>query len=610
MKHISSNVIVDSTAATPILSFDNVSIGLTSEQQCSPIVDSVSLSINAGEMLGLVGESGSGKTLLSRAVLQLLPMGLGVSHGRIFFKGQDLQQLTMSSMRGIRGLGVGMVFQEPLTSLNPALKIGFQMAEGLRLHTALSRDDIRRRCIDMLQRVRIKNPAAALNQYPHEFSGGMRQRIMLASTLLLKPALLIADEPTTALDVIIQKDVMDIMVELAQELNMAVLMITHDLSLVAEYADKVAVMERGLLVEQGDVKDVLSRPKHRYTTKLLDALPGRHHVLDQLSTKDGDCKNDILLKATNIKLHYSQRKAFWEKENITKALDGVSVDVKKGETVAVVGESGSGKTTLGRALLRLSDIQEGCICFNGEEITHANKSTLRALRDDMQLIFQDPFSSLDPRMSIGDLVHEALRSNTLLSKKEKEQRVADILQEVGLSIDYLGRFPHELSGGQRQRVAIARALVRRPKFVVADEPVSALDVTVQLQVLKLLKRLQGKLKFSCLFISHDLSVVDQVADRILVMYHGKVVEQGTRDAIFSSPKHPYTIELLKALPNLEKNADNCFSAKKRLFPLVPPPAGYCYEGWNNTLGSSSKEDKKSYFIEVEKSHFVSCYALA
>ena len=553
-----------------------------------------------------MGESGSGKTLLSRSILQLLPAGITVAGGSILFNGQDLLQLDKTAIQRIRGNSVGMVFQEPLTSLNPALKIGYQLAEGLRLHTSLDQRAIGQRCIEMLEQVRIKTPKAALNQYPHEFSGGMRQRIMLASTLLLKPALLIADEPTTALDVIIQKEVMEITVALARQFDVAVLIITHDLSLVAEYANRVAVMDRGVIVEQGYVKDVLSEPKHAYTKKLLNALPGKHHV--QIAGTENTLKNtdsDYVVKARNLQLQFVQKKLFFQKTKVTTALNNVSINIKQAETVAVVGESGSGKTTLGRALLGLTAVQSGEIFFKGNDISNADKKTWRSLRENMQLIFQDPFSSLDPRMSVRQLVAEAISSTQTLSKAHKDNLAHDILQEVGLPKECITRYPHELSGGQRQRVAIARAIIRRPEFVVADEPVSALDVTVQLQILKLLKQMQHKFNFSCLFISHDLAVVEQVADRILVMYHGNIVEQGPRNAIFSQPRHPYTIALLNAMPQLEKAENQSFSLSERALSTAAAPSGYSYDGWDKTSAMHSS----MRLVEVGSEHFVACRAV-
>ncbi|MBV8665259.1 MAG: ABC transporter ATP-binding protein [Burkholderiaceae bacterium] len=517
------------------------SLKLISSVNGKTLVDNVSYNLCAGEVLAMVGESGSGKTLAARAILGLLPPGIAPSEGRILMNGEDLLQVNSARMRAMRGAQIGMVFQEPMMSLNPAVRIGIQMAEGLRLHTQLTAAQIEARCLEILERVRIRDPKRCLMAYPHEFSGGMRQRIMLASVMLLKPRLLIADEPTTALDTLSQGEVLDLMTELAREEGTAVLLITHNLGLVARYAQRAVVMNKGVLVETGDVKQVLYSPVNSYTRKLIEALPRRGPVLTDSGVKTP------LIEARNLSVSYRDNKpGWWRKGRVRKVLDSVNLTVHEGETVAVVGGSGSGKTTLGRAMLRLIASSGGGVFFRGHSIDGNNAKQFRLA---CQLVFQDPYSSLNPRQRIGDIVAEPLKLVRNISKQEASQRVIQTLQDVGLDGLAL-RFPHELSGGQRQRVAIARAIVRRPAFIVADEPVSALDMSVQAQVLALFQSLQKAYGFACLFISHDLAAVEQVSDRVVVMESGRIVEQGSRDTVFDQPQHAYTRALLAATPAL------------------------------------------------------------
>jgi peptide/nickel transport system ATP-binding protein len=523
----------------PLLSIDNLRIA--AERTGAVVVDGVSLAIERGEFLAVVGESGSGKTAAARAVLGLLPPGLRQAGGRITLDGVDLATLPPRRMRALRGPAVGMVFQEPMVSLNPAISIGAQMAEGLGLHGRLSRGEIRRRCLDMLLRVQMRDPERTFNAYPHEFSGGMRQRIMLASVMLLKPKLLIADEPTTALDTLTQREVLDLMVELARDHGTSIMLITHNLGLVARYAQNAVVLRQGRLVEAGRVKQILYSPREAYTRQLLQALPRRSEAPPR------EPRGDPLISVRGLKVAFEGRKRLFRREAGVAAVNGIDLDIGAGETVAVVGGSGSGKTTLGRAMLRLIPAAQGEIRFQGRAVgAHVD----REFRLGAQLVFQDPYSSLDPRMRVGEIVAEPLRHVRELAASERETRVEAMLKEVGLG-GFAKRWPHELSGGQRQRIAIARAIIRRPVFVVADEPVSALDMTIQAQVLKLFARLQVQYGFACLFISHDLAAVEQVADRVVVMQGGRIVEQGSRDEIFDSPQHDYTKALLAAAPVLD-----------------------------------------------------------
>jgi peptide/nickel transport system ATP-binding protein len=477
-----------------------------------------------------------------------IPPAVRLDGGTIRFDGQDVMAMSPKDLRAMRGSKVGMVFQEPMTSLNPSMLIGRQLDEGLALHRKLDAGQRRALILDMLRSVGLRDPEGALTAYPHQFSGGMRQRIMLASVMLLKPALLLADEPTTALDAVVQRDVMELMVELTQANDTAVLLISHDLGMVARYCSRIVVMCQGDVVEQGLSDDILARPRHPYTRKLLSAMP--HRLPARLVP---EAKTPIVA-VRDLVVEYPGRQGFFRKGEAKRALHGISLDVQPGEVVAVVGGSGSGKTTLGQSIAGLVKPAGGEIRFNGKPIAKS-ETAYWDYRLNCQMVFQDPYSSLDPRMTIGQLVAEPLRLVPDMSPADRKARVAEVLTEVGLSDGFAERYPHELSGGQRQRIAIARAIVRRPSFVIADEPVSALDVTVRAQVLELFDELQKKHGFSCLFISHDLGVVEQVADRVIVMQDGKIVEEGPRDDIFDNPKHPYTQKLLAAVPGLESTSE-------------------------------------------------------
>ena len=507
------------------------------------VVKKVSFDVAPGEIVGIVGESGSGKSLATRAIIGLIPPGIAHTSGSVYYNGLNVLDSKQAVLRKLRGGEIGLVFQEPMTSLNPSMTIGRQLEEGLVLHTKQSSAERRENILQMLRRVGLKDPVGALSAYPHEFSGGMRQRIMLASVMLLKPALLIADEPTTALDAVIQRDVMELMVELTRAEGTAVLLISHDLPMIARYTNRFVVMERGVVVERGATEEVLTSPKHSYTRKLLSSLPFRGDV------RSIDTKTVPMISARDIVVDYPGRKSLFKKDTAKRALHGVSIDIHVGEVVALVGGSGSGKTTLGRTIAGLVRETSGEILFQGK----SRKSDWFDYRMNCQMVFQDPYSSLDPRMTILALVEEALRLVPDLNTAEKKRRAQETLEEVGLGEAHANRYPHQLSGGQRQRVAIARAIARRPKFLIADEPVSALDVTVRAQVLELFSDLQKRYGFSCLFISHDLGVVEQVADRVIVMQDGFIIEQGARNAIFDNPKEAYTRRLLSAIPALDTN---------------------------------------------------------
>ncbi|WP_202731890.1 ABC transporter ATP-binding protein [Achromobacter xylosoxidans] len=529
------------------------------------IVSGVSFEVAPGEMVGIVGESGSGKTQAARAIMGLTPPPLVVAGGSIRFEGVEVTQARPAALRKLRGARIGMVFQEPMTSLNPSMPIGRQLDEGLKLHRRdLSTAQRRERILEMLRRVGIRDPKAAVEAWPHEFSGGMRQRMMLASVMLLEPALLIADEPTTALDAVVQRDVLELMVDLTREHNTAVLMISHDLPMVARYTERMVVMQHGKVLETGTTAGILERPRHPYTRKLLDAMPRRLPARPPIQEAP-------IVEVGNLVVDYAGHQRLFSRTGAKRALNGIDLHVKPREVVAVVGGSGSGKTTLGRAIAGLLAPTSGQILFRDQPVSRRSPAW-RDYRLNCQMVFQDPYSSLDPRMTIGELVGEGLRMLVDMPAADKRRRVDEVLAEVGLGSEYAKRFPHELSGGQRQRVAIARAVVRRPSFVIADEPVSALDVTVRAQVLDLFADLQERHGFSCLFISHDLGVVEQVADRVVVMRDGGIVEQGTRDTVFDQPREEYTRSLLSAIPALESTETGGVRLRWRLDQPEPSRA--------------------------------------
>ena len=516
---------------------------LTLQAGSVKILDRISFEVMSGEIVAVVGESGSGKTMAARASMQLLPAAVKCTKGDILFEGKNVLSLPPEGIRALRGAKIGMVFQEPMVSLNPAITVGTQLIEGLLLHEKISVNAAIERAEAMLERVQIADPRKCMASHPHQFSGGMRQRIMLASVMLLKPKLLIADEPTTALDTLTQREVLEVMVDLTRTYGTAVLLITHNLGLVAQYAKSVVVLERGKLIETGEATQVLRNPVESYTRKLIDALPkreaGRKPIAD----------NPPLIEATNVSVSFPGKNSIFGQSGSTLAVDDVSLSVKPGEAVAIVGGSGSGKTTFGRALIGLLPLAGGDVRFRGVSLKDASPVEKRNFRLSCQLVFQDPYSSLDPRQRVGDIVSEPLQYGPRLSRAERADRVAEMLEEVGLS-GFADRYSHALSGGQRQRVAIARAIIRNPDFVVADEPVSALDMTIQKQVLDLFRKLQERHGFACLFISHDLGAVSQVADRVVVMKSGKIVDSGSVADVFDRPTHAYTKALLEATPTL------------------------------------------------------------
>ena len=531
----------------PLLQVADLSAAFRTPGRTLKAVDRVSFTLDKGETLALVGESGSGKSVTALSLLQLLPYPLA-SHAdgsSVKYRGEELMGASDRRLRQIRGNEISMVFQEPMTSLNPLHSVLKQVSEVLLLHKGMTKEQARSRTLELLHLVGIREPERRLSAYPHELSGGQRQRVMIAMALANDPDILIADEPTTALDVTIQAQILKLLKELQQQLGMAVLLITHDLGIVRKVADRVCVMTGGRIVEQGPVRALFETPQHAYTQKLLAAEPKGNPLR---AAPDAP----VVLQGSGVKVHFPIKKGVLRRAvDYVRAVDGIDVTVREGHTLGVVGESGSGKTTLGLALLRLISSQ-GRIVFEGRAIEDLRSKALRPLRREMQVVFQDPYGSLSPRLSIGDIVGEGLRIHEPEETGEiREGRIVAALEEVGIDPAARHRYPHEFSGGQRQRIAIARAMVLKPRFVVLDEPTSALDMSVQAQIVDLLRDLQEKHKLAYLFISHDLKVVRALADEVLVVKDGKVVEQGAAEQIFDAPREAYTQALMKAAFELE-----------------------------------------------------------
>ncbi len=525
----------------PLLKIKDLSVKFSSGSEPVLAVDRISLSINPQETLALVGESGSGKSVTAHSILKLLPYP-EASHpaGEIIFAGENLLSLPEKRLRAIRGGRIGMIFQEPMTSLNPLHTIVRQISESIRLHRGGGRQrELRSRAQQLLELVGIDDAARRLDAFPHQLSGGQRQRVMIAMALANEPDLLIADEPTTALDVTVQAQVLALLSSLKKRLGMAILLITHDLGIVRHHADRVAVMTAGRIVEVNSCENLFTRPRHAYTKKLLAAEP-------QGSPRPLTGKADPLLQVEDVKVWFPIKKGFFKKTvDYVKAVDGVSFAIKPGESLGLVGESGSGKSTLGYALLRLL-AAEGRISFAGHDLSRLSSQQMRSLRQHLQVVFQDPFASLSPRLTVAQIVAEGLELHNIGSSAERQRLVTATLAEVGLEKDVLRRYPHEFSGGQRQRIAIARALVLKPELIVLDEPTSSLDRSVQAQVIDLLRDLQAKHNFAYLFISHDLKVVKALCHRVMVLHHGRVVENGPVAEVLENPRNAYTRELLAA----------------------------------------------------------------
>ena len=524
----------------PLLQIINLSIDFKTEKSALHAVNNVSFEISKGETFALVGESGSGKSVTAMSILRLLPSTAVYPSGEIFLGGKEMLNAEEAELKEARGNLVGVVFQEPMTSLNPLHTIFRQIAEVIQTHRPMNKSDTRSRVLELLHLVGISNAERRMNAYPHELSGGQRQRVMIAMALANEPDLLIADEPTTALDVTVQAQVMELMAEVQKRIQMAVLLISHDLGIVRRVADRVAVMYQGRIVETAPTERLFGHPEHEYTKKLLDAEP---------SGKPASLPPDlpVLLETKDLKIHFPIKKGLFKRTvDYVRAVDGVSISIRRGESLGVVGESGSGKSTLAFAILRLLKESKGLIRFDDTRIDGLGQKRMRPLRREIQVVFQDPYGSLSPRMSISEIIAEGLELNNIGHPDSRDRMVVQAMEEVGLDPEFRHRYPHEFSGGQRQRVAIARALVLKPRLIVLDEPTSSLDRTVQFQVIHLLRKLQKEHTLSYMFITHDLKVVKALCHSIIVMKDGRVVEAGTADHIFNSPQRAYTSELLKA----------------------------------------------------------------
>ncbi|KHA59358.1 peptide ABC transporter ATPase [Vibrio variabilis] len=535
---------------TPILKVKNLSVSFTTNDGIVDAVKDVNFELFKGETLAIVGESGSGKSVSSNALMQLLPNNSIVhSQSSIVFEGEELLDKSEVAMQSIRGDRIGMIFQEPMTSLNPYMRVGIQVAEAIMCHRPVSRSQAKAKVLELFDLVHLPNIEQAYTKYPHEFSGGQLQRIMIAMALINEPDILIADEPTTALDVTVQAEVLNLIKEIQSKLGMAILFITHDLGVVKHLADRVVVMCKGDVVEEGECQALFANPQHDYTKMLINSIPrgGKDPIEDNAPA---------LLKADDIRVKFLIKSHFIQSKNqYFEAVKGISLELKQGETLGIVGESGSGKSTLGRALIGLLP-SSGTIHFKGQDVGQLSEKQRFELKKDVQMVFQDPYGSLSPRMTIGEIITEGLTVHQpTMTKSERMQRARKALEEVRLDPHSINRYPHEFSGGQRQRIAIARALILEPSFILLDEPTSALDRSVQLTVIDLLKDIQKKHNIGFLFISHDLSVVKALSDRVLVMQKGEVMEQGTADEIFHNPTNDYTKKLIAASFDLDESEE-------------------------------------------------------
>jgi peptide/nickel transport system ATP-binding protein len=671
-----SRDIVAPAAASPLLEVEDLHVHFETSRGIVRAVEGLSFSVRQGEIVAIVGESGSGKSVSALSIMRLLPPLTGrVPRGRVVFDGRDLLKLSDEEMREIRGRDISMIFQEPMTSLNPLLTIGLQIMEPLVIHLKMSEEEARARAVELLRLVGIPDAEGRLNQYPHQFSGGMRQRVMIAIGLACNPKLVIADEPTTALDVTIQAQILELMKDLSRQLNIALILITHNLGVVARYADRVIVMYAARMVEQGNADAVFRRPRHPYTIGLLRSVPRldrprgnrletieglvpnlasllsgcrfaprcpfRIAVCDQepqlFKTDTGSLsrchrhaeiaqgkitwaasgagtqevklrRDQPLLSVRHLTKHFPVRARLGGKRALVRAVEDVSFSIYPGETLGLVGESGCGKTTVGRLILRLEQPTSGEIEFAGVDLVHASPAQLQAIRRKIQVIFQDPYSSLNPRMTVGQIVGEPLHVYKLVPHGKAPERVAELLGQVGLRPELAARYPHQLSGGQRQRVGIARALAMEPQFIVCDEAVSALDVSIQGQIINLLEDLQRRLGLAYLFIAHDLAVVRHISMRVVVMYFGRIMEVADRDALYREPLHPYTKVLLDAAPVPDPTAERTRAPrliKGELPSHLAPPSG-CVFNTRCPLATAECRQVIPLLEEKRPGHFAAC----
>lgn len=556
----------------PLLKVSQLGISFLREKSFIPVIHGIDFQLNSNEILGVVGESGSGKSVSSLAIMGLLPKRISkINSGSIVFEGKDITHFSDKEFQKIRGNEIAMIFQEPMSSLNPSLKCGYQVAEILERHTSLSKKEIKTVVLSLFEKVKLPNPEELFNKYPHQISGGQKQRVMIAMAIACKPKILIADEPTTALDVTVQKEIIQLLKDLQQETKMSILFISHDLSLVSEIANRVLVMYKGEIVEQGNAKAIFEHPQHNYTKALIASRPSLDFRLKRLPTIQDFLNNSVsneivsskerkenqtklyaqqpILEVKNVEKQYLSTLGFFGKKRSFKAVDNVSFKIYEGETVGLVGESGCGKSTLGNAILQLDKATAGHIFYKGNDITKLNNSEIRKLRKEIQLIFQDPYSSLNPRIPVGKAIMEPMRVHGLYKNDtERKAKTIEILERVGLGEAFFNRYPHEFSGGQRQRIGIARTIALQPKLIVCDESVSALDISVQAQVLNLLNELKENFGFTYIFISHDLAVVKYMSDQVLVMNKGKIEEMADADELYAQPKSEYTKKLINAIP--------------------------------------------------------------
>ena len=555
-----------------LLSVKNLEISFINNSVTNKVIKGVSYNLFPNEILGIVGESGSGKSVSTLAIAGLLPkQNCTIDNGEILFENKNLTTLDSKRFESLRGNDIAMIFQEPMSSLNPSMTCGKQVLEVLLKHTKLTKNQSKNEVLDLFKKVKLLSPSVVFSKYPHEISGGQKQRVMIALAIACKPKLLIADEPTTALDVTVQKDIILLLKDLQKTFEMSIIFISHDLSLVSEIANRVLVMYQGEIVEQGSSEAIFKNPQHIYTKALINSKPSLNIRLKQLPTIDDYMNNNILdtvvssqervqkhetlyskppiLEVKNVSKEYLTKHGFFGKSSVFKAVNDVSFKVYEGETLGLVGESGCGKSTLGNAILQLHKISTGSILYKGIDITKLSKKELRTLRKDIQIIFQDPYASLNPRISIGNAIIEPMKVHGLYnSSKERKEKALELLERVGLSAEYFNRYPHEFSGGQRQRIGIARTIAIQPKLIVCDESVSALDISVQAQVLNLLNELKDNFGFTYIFISHDLAVVKYMSDQLLVMNQGNIEELGEADSIYANPKKEYTKTLIDAIP--------------------------------------------------------------